>query len=84
PADAAPRLGFFAAGGAWVVLVAAVAGIVAFGHFAAAPALAGGGLAPLSATVGELWSHVGYAWRDIGPGFLGAADPFGYVLAVLG
>ncbi|MEP6481853.1 MAG: glycosyltransferase family 2 protein [Rhodoglobus sp.] len=76
--------GFFAGGGAWVVVLAALAGVVAFGHFASAPALAGGGLTPLSASVGELWSHVGVAWRDIGSGFVGAADPFSYLLAVLG
>ncbi len=76
--------GFFAGGGAWVVLVAAVAGVIGFGHLAGAAALAGGGLTPLSATVAELWSHVGYAWRDVGSGFLGAADPFSAVLAVLG
>ena len=76
--------GFFAGGGAWVVLVAAVAGAVAFGRFVDAPALVGGALVPLSSTVGELWSHVGFAWRDIGPGFLASADPFGYVLAALG
>ena len=76
--------GFFAGGGAWVVLVAAVAGFVVFGRFINAQALAGGALVPLSATVGELWSHVGYGWRDIGAGFTGAADPFAYVLATLG
>lgn len=76
--------GFFAGGGAWVVLFAAVAGVVAFGRFVDASALAGGALVPLSASVGELWSHVGVAWRDIGPGFLAAADPFGYLLATLG
>ena len=78
------RPGFFTGGGAWVVLIAAVAGSIAFGRFVDAPALAGGGLLPLSATVGELWSHVGYAWRDLGSGFLGAADPFSYLLALLG
>jgi len=78
------RPGFFAGGGAWVVLLAAVVGIVAFGQFSDAPAIAGGGLVPLSATVSELWSHVGYAWHDIGTGFWGASDPFSYVLAALG
>lgn len=78
------RPGFFAGGGAWVVLLAAIIGIVAFGHLANAQALAGGGLVPLSATVAELWSHVGYAWHDIGTGFVGAFDPFSYVLALLG
>ncbi len=76
--------GFFAGGGAWIVLVAALAGLIAFGRFANAEALSGGGLLPLSATIGELWSHVGYGGRDIGAGFVGAADPFAYVLAILG
>jgi hypothetical protein len=76
--------GFFVGGGAWVVLVAAIVGFVAFGHFADAKALAGGRLVPLSTTIGQLWSHVGYGWHDVGAGFTGAADPFSYVLAVLG
>ena len=83
-AAARERPGFFAGGGAWVVLLAAVIGIVAFGGFAGASALAGGGLVPLSSTVGELWTHVGYTWHNLGTGFLGASDPFSYVLAVLG
>ena len=78
------RPGFFAGGGAWIVLLAAVLGIVAFGGFVDAAALAGGGLVPLGSTVGELWSHVGYAWHDVGTGFLGASDPFSYVVALLG
>jgi GT2 family glycosyltransferase len=78
------RPGFFAGGGAWIVLLTAVLGLVAFGGFASAPALAGGGLIPLSATAGELWSHVGYGWHDLGTGFWGASDPFSSVLAVLG
>jgi hypothetical protein len=78
------RPGFFAGGGAWVVLLAAVAGVIGYGRFADAPALTGGGLVPLSSTVGELWSHVGYGWRDVGSGFVGAADPFSYLLAALG
>jgi len=86
PAGGVPRErpGFFAGGGAWVVLLALVVGVVAFGSFVGSAAVSGGGLVPLSSTVGELWSHVGYAWRDVGPGFVGAADPFAYVLAVLG
>lgn len=76
--------GFFAAGGAWVVLLSALLGLVAFGKFVDAPALAGGGLLPLSATAAELWSHVGYAWHNLGAGFLGASDPFATVLAVMG
>ncbi|MCY7289466.1 MAG: hypothetical protein LH624_14785, partial [Cryobacterium sp.] len=39
---------------------------------------------PLSSSVAELRSSVGYGWRDIGLGFVGGADPFASVLAVLG
>ncbi|NYF11516.1 hypothetical protein HDC94_002672 [Leifsonia sp. AK011] len=78
------RPGFFAGGGAWVVLLTILVGLVAFGRFISAPALAGGGLIPLSSTVSQLWSNIGYGWHDIGAGFEGAADPFTYVLAVLG
>lgn len=85
-ASAGPRErpGFFAGGGAWVVLLALVLGLVAFGRFAGSPAIAGGGLAPLSSTLADLWSHIGYGWHDTGLGFLGPADPFAALLAVLG
>jgi hypothetical protein len=79
-----PSAGFVAHGGLWVVVLAAVAGAVMFGPLLGAQSLTGGGLLPLSATVGELWSHVGYGWRDIGVGFTGPADPFASVLAILG
>ncbi len=78
------RARFVAHGGLWVVLVVGVIGLIAFAPLIGAPSLTGGGLAPLSDTVAQLWSHVGYGWREIGLGFTGAADPFSYVLAVLG
>jgi hypothetical protein len=62
----------------------ALAGVLAFGRLAGSTALTGGGLAPLSTSVAALWSHLGYGWRDSGAGFMGAADPFSYLLAVLG
>jgi GT2 family glycosyltransferase len=80
----APSVGFFLGGGAWIVLLAAVGGVVAFGRFVGSPALAGGGLLPLSGTLGELWSNVGYGWHDVGAGFTGPSDPFAVVLALLG
>ncbi len=76
--------GFFGGGGAWVVLLTVLVGLVAFGRFISSPALTGGGLLPLSSKLSELWSNIGYGWHDIGAGFVGAADPFTYVLAVLG
>lgn len=76
--------GFFGAGGAWVVLLALLAGVLGFGRFINAPAIIGGAVAPLSASIGELWSHVGTAWRDVGVGVFGPGDPFTAVLAGLG
>lgn len=84
PAAPRERIGFFSGGGAWIVLLAAVVGAIAFGRLVGAEALDGGGLVPLAANVPELWNHVGYGWRDVGSGFLGAADPFAYLLAALG
>ncbi|MCU1420512.1 MAG: hypothetical protein JWN36_163, partial [Microbacteriaceae bacterium] len=78
------RAGFLAHGGLGVVVIAAIAGLVMFGPLLGAQALTGGGLLPTSATVGELWSHVGWGWRDIGTGLTGAADPFAYIVAIVG
>jgi hypothetical protein len=80
----AERVGFVAGGGLWVVLIAGGIGLLAFGALIGADAVAGGGLRPLSGTVHDLWANIGYGWRDIGTGVLGAADPFAAVLAVLG
>ncbi|MHB1173096.1 MAG: glycosyltransferase [Lacisediminihabitans sp.] len=78
------RPGFVSHGGLWVVVFAAIVGAVAYGPLIGAPAVSGGGLLPLSRQPAELWAHVGYGWREIGVGFVGAADPFSYVLALLG
>jgi GT2 family glycosyltransferase len=78
------RASFLSHGGAWVVLLAATVGAVAFSSLFGASAVAGGALLPLSQTMAELWSNVGFGWREIGAGFMGAADPFAFVLAVLG
>jgi len=78
------RPGFFTAGGAWVAIALLGIGTIAHLPFLGAAALEGGGLLPLSPDLASLWSNVGYGWRDAGPGFAGAADPFTLVLAVLG
>jgi GT2 family glycosyltransferase len=78
------RVGFFSGGGAWSVLIAAVAGVLSFSPLIGSTALVGGALAPLSTSLRELWSNVGYGWHGVGGGFVGAADPFSFVLAVLG
>ena len=78
------RPSFLSHGGAWVVLLCAAIGAVAFGKLFSASAIAGGALAPLSGSVAELWSNVGFGWREIGAGFIGAADPFALIVAILG
>jgi len=74
---------FFGNGGAWVVLLAGILGIVSFSRFVDAAALTGGSLLPLSATVDELWKHIGYGWNDLAQQVV-AADPFAAVLALMG
>jgi len=78
------RIGFIAGGGLWIVAAACILGIAAYGSLLGGVAVAGGGLLPLPLHPSELWQSVGYGWRDVGLGFLGASDPFVYVLAVLG
>ncbi|GAB3605496.1 hypothetical protein GCM10027413_09050 [Conyzicola nivalis] len=78
------RPSFLSQGGAWVVLLAAAIGAISFSSLFGAPAVAGGALAPLSLTFSELWANVGFGWREVGAGFEGAADPFSFVLALLG
>jgi len=78
------RPSFLSQGGAWTVLFAAAVGAVSFAPLFGAAAVSGGALAPLSVSFTELWANVGYGWREIGAGFEGAADPFSFVLALLG
>ncbi|MEL4318992.1 glycosyltransferase [Leifsonia sp. YIM 134122] len=78
------EIGFLTSGGAWTVLAAVVVGLVVAAPLVGSAAVGGGGLLPLSSTPAELWQNIGYGWRDLGPGFVGAADPFAAVLAVLG
>ncbi|WP_051973589.1 glycosyltransferase family 2 protein [Cryobacterium sp. MLB-32] len=79
-----PEIRFFASGGAWTVLAAAFVSLVMFAPLLNAQTLAGGGMLPLSANLIDLWTSATYGWRDISLGFVGAADPFSAVLAVLG
>jgi len=77
------RAPFFASGGAWAVLLAAVASIAVFGRWIGAPAVAGGALAPLG-PLSSLWETLGVRARLEDGGFVGTADPFHSMLAVLG
>ncbi|MFF2370085.1 glycosyltransferase [Agromyces sp. NPDC058110] len=75
---------FIGTGGGWVLLVSVVASVVLFSWLLGAGGVGGGGLLPLSNGLAELWRNAAYGWRDIGAGFVGAADPFAGMLAVLG
>ncbi len=75
---------FFSTGGAWTVAAMFVVGLGVFLPFIGASSLGGGGLLPLADRPAELWGQLGTGWRDVGLGFAGGADPFSYVLAVLG
>jgi GT2 family glycosyltransferase len=77
-------ISFFSTCGAWVALGAIVLAAVLFAPLLGATAVRGGPLLPLSPTVQELWSHVGYGYRDTAIGLVGPADPFAALLAVLG
>ena len=81
--DERERPGFFAHGGAWIVLVVAAIAAGLFGRLLGARALEGGALLPLG-DVGSLWAQLGVRWRETDGGFLGPADPFSTVLAGLG
>lgn len=77
------ELQFLGTGGGWVLLATAVASVGLFSWLIGATGVGGGGLLPLSGFA-ELWRNAAYGWRDVGTGFVGAADPFSGVLAVLG
>ncbi|GAA4165516.1 hypothetical protein GCM10022286_28790 [Gryllotalpicola daejeonensis] len=78
------ELDFFGSGGGWV-FVATLAASVAIGvRLLGASVLGGGGLLPLNTSVGQLWSGIGWGFRDVGVGFIGPSDPFQAVLALLG
>jgi len=79
-----PRAPFISGGGAWVVIALAAVGALMFSPLLAASSIVGGGLEPLNANLGALWANVGYGWHTVGAGFVGASDPFAWVLAVLG
>lgn len=85
-ATSLPRgdLRFFSGGAAWLVLAALLAGVIAFPALLAWPVLGGGGLQPLSSTVGQLWANAAYGQRALGLDTIAPADPFAAVMAVIG
>ncbi len=78
------ELHFFTGGGAWLVLAGLVVSAAAFPALLAWPALGGGALQPLRATLGQLWADAAFGLRATGLGVAGPADPFAAVVALLG
>lgn len=74
---------FFTGGGFGTVLGVAAVSVVLFQPLLGASALSGGQLLPLG-SFDSLWRNVGWGVHPLGAGFVGPADPFAMVLAVLG
>lgn len=72
---------FVAAGGLWFVF-----GLLAlsFAWLPTGEAIRGGGSIPLSSNWFELFRKAGASWQSIGNGFAAPADPFVWVLTMLG
>ncbi len=79
-----PELRFFSGGGAWTVLAALLAGVIAFPQLLGWTVLGGGGLEPLRSSVPALWGDAVYGLRGYGLDPAMPADPFSAVIAVLG
>jgi len=77
-------LQFLQTGGGWVLLATLALSAILYAPLIASGGISGGGLLPLSDDLAALWRNAAAGWRDVGGGFVGAADPFTGVLAVLG
>jgi GT2 family glycosyltransferase len=78
------RASFFAGGGAWIVLVVALAGLGVFWRLLQAQVLRGGALLPIGDDVVALWTGLIPGPREGAVDLVGPADPFSAVVAVLG
>ena len=83
PPNREEPLHFFTSGGMATVLTMLAISVVLFQPLFGAEALTGGQLLPLG-TFDSLWRNVGWGVHPLGGGFVGPADPFSAVLAVLG
>lgn len=76
------ELRFFGGGGAWFVLIMALISLAVFPSLLAWPALGGGALEPLRATVAQLWADA--TSGVLANGNAGPADPYTALIAVIG
>jgi hypothetical protein len=75
-----PNSGFLSSGAIWFAL-----GLVGLNvlWFPTNFAVSGSGVIPLSSSWLEIFSQAGSINQSLGLGFVGAADPFSWVLAIL-
>ncbi|HEX7834910.1 MAG TPA: glycosyltransferase family 2 protein, partial [Pseudolysinimonas sp.] len=78
------RASFFAGGGAWIVLFAALAGLGLLWRLLQADVIRGGALLPIGGEIAALWTNLAIGPREGAVDLVGPADPFSAVLAVLG
>lgn len=78
------KRGWVGSGALVAVFLASVASLLGLSGLFRAEAVTGGGLIPVSATLGEIWHHASSWWIGLGAGLPGRGDPFGYVLWILG
>lgn len=76
--------GWVGTGALAAVIIASAASLLALSGLFRAEAVSGGGLIPVSSTLGEIWHHASSWWVSLGAGLPGRGDPFGYVLWILG
>ena len=76
--------GWVGAGALAAVIIAAAASFTALNGLFRAEAVSGGGLIPVSRTLGEIWHHATSWWISLGAGLPGKGDPFGFVVWILG
>lgn len=76
--------GWVGTGALAAFIIASAASLLALSGLFRAEAVSGGGLIPVSATLGEIWHHASSWWISLGAGLPGRGDPFGYVLWILG
>ncbi|WP_426224973.1 glycosyltransferase family 2 protein [Pseudarthrobacter sp. DSP2-3-2b1] len=76
--------GWVGTGALAAFIIASAASLLALSGLFRTEAVSGGGLIPVSATLGEIWHHASSWWISLGAGLPGRGDPFGYVLWILG
>ena len=81
---ATPARAWVGVGAVAAALVLLAASLTGLHRFIGASALAGGALLPLSGSLGEIWANASSWWIELGSGYPGHGDPFGYVLWLLG